>query len=158
MTQREQQVLSAIRAAFAGVTLGGGIGLREADGLDDYANAETLARYRERDEKRDWTAIPSADLDRYYCGLWSLDADGVRFHLPAYLVADLEGKLRTGDVLFHLVYLGDGATERFASLSPAQRAAVREFLLLHLAVPEREFVHPMIETALREYWGVPKEE
>jgi hypothetical protein len=156
MTQHEQQVLNLIREAFAGVTLGEGVGLREADGLDDYADAETLARYREQDEKREWTAIPPADLDRYYCSLSFFDADGMRFHLPAYLVADLEGKLQTGDALFHLVHLADGATERFSSLSAAQCAAVREFLLLRLSDPEHEFTHPLIETALREYWVAPK--
>jgi hypothetical protein len=82
----------------------------------------------------------------------------MRFHLPAYLVADLEGKLQTADVLFHLVYLADGAAKRFDKLSAAQRHAVREFLLLRLSDPDHGFVHPLIETALREYWVAPKEQ
>lgn len=81
----------------------------------------------------------------------------MRFHLPAYLVADLEGSLRTADVLFHLVYIADGSASRFDTLSPAQREAVRKFLLLRLSDRHREFVHPMIEAALRDYWTARKE-
>ena len=73
------------------------------------------------------------------------------------IVADIEGGLRTADVLFHLVYIADGSTSYFDTLSPAQREAVREFLLLRLSDPHREFVHPMIEAALRDYWTTHKE-
>ncbi len=92
------------------------------------------------------------DLDRYYSSLSFFDADGMRFHLPAYLVADLECRLQTADVLFHLVYMAHGAASRFDTLSPAQREAVRDFLLLRLSDPHRGFERPMIEAALRDYW------
>jgi hypothetical protein len=72
--------------------------------------------------------------------------------MPAYLVADLEGSLKTADVLFHLVYMADRAASRFDTLSPIQLEAVREFLLLRLSDAHWEFVHPMIEAALRDYW------
>ncbi len=150
--------MNLIRAAFAGVVLGEGIGLRQAQGLDDCADARTMEAYRAQDEKGDWSSIPVADLDRCYSSLSFFDADGMRFHLPAYLVADLEGTLQTADVLFHLVYfMAQGAESCFDTLSPAQREAVREFLLLRLSDPAEEFGHPMIEAALRDYWAVRKE-
>jgi len=37
-----------IEAAFAGVTLGGGIGLKEGDGIDDHANLKPVAVWRSR--------------------------------------------------------------------------------------------------------------
>lgn len=46
MTDAEQRVAGLIREAFQGVTLGNGIGLRQAQGLDDYASAKMLARKR----------------------------------------------------------------------------------------------------------------
>jgi hypothetical protein len=152
MTEQERRVFSLIRAAFAGVALGEGVGLQQGQGLDDYADARTLALYRAQDQKRDWSAIPVADLDRCYSSLSFFDAEGMRFYLPAYLIADLEGKLQTADVLFHLVYLAADPVERFDKLSAAQRNAVREFLLFRLSDPHCESVHPLIETALREYW------
>jgi hypothetical protein len=152
MTEQERHLVNRIRAAFAGVALGAGVGLRQGQGLDDYADARTLASYRERDEKHDWSAIPAADLDACASSLSFFDAEGMRFHLPAYLVADLEGRLQTAYVLFDLVYLVDGATDRFDALSAAQREVVREFLLLRQSDPNYEFDHPLIEAALREYW------
>src|SRR6188768_373023 len=57
-----QEVCRAIDAAFAGVTLGGGVGLQEAQGLDDYADAATRAAYRAKDEKDDWHRLPAKAL------------------------------------------------------------------------------------------------
>lgn len=152
LTDGKDRVLGLVRKAFEGVKLREGVGLRQGQGLDDYADERTLATYRAQDEKHDWSAIPVADLDRCYSSLSFFDADGMRFHLPAYLVADLEGSLRTADVLFHLIYLTEYAVSRFATLSPAQREAVREFLLLRMSEPHRVFEHPMIEAALRDFW------
>lgn len=157
MTEHERHVLSLVRTAFARVILGEGVGLRQGQGLDDHADMRTLASYRAQDEKYDWSAISVADLDKCYSSLSFFDPDGMRFHLPAYLVADLEGSLQTADVLFHLVYAADRAASRFDTLSPAQREAVRELLLLRLSDPHREFVHPMIEAALSDYWSAHKE-
>jgi hypothetical protein len=154
MTADKDRVIELVRSAFRSVTLGEGVGLRQGQGLDDYADAQTLASYRAEDEKRDWSAIPTADLDRYCDSLSFFDADGMRFHLPAYLVADLECRLQTADVLFHLIYPANGAASRFDTLSSAQRKAVREFLLLRLSDPHRASEHPMIEEALRNYWTV----
>ena len=152
MTEQEQRVSNLIRTAFAGVTLGEGVGLRQGRGLDDYADERTLASYRAQDEKDDWSAISIEDLNRYHSSLPFFDPEGMRFHLPAYLLADLEHALKIADVLFPLVYLADGAQSRFQALSGAQRDAVREFLLLRLSDPNYEFPRPMIETALRDYW------
>jgi hypothetical protein len=156
MTEFERQVLDTIRTAFAGVVLGEGVGLRQGRGLDDYADERTLASYRAQDEKHDWSTIPVEDLDRYHDSLSFFDPAGMRFHLPAYLVADLEGKLKIADILFHLVYTAHDAQSRFDALSPVQREAARAFLLLSLADPNREVVHPAIEAALQDYWIVRK--
>lgn len=157
MTADTDRVLDLVRTAFRGVTLGNGVGLRQGQGLDDYADERTLASYRAQDEKNDWSAIPVADLDRCYSSLSFFDADGMRFHLPAYLVADLEGTLQTADVLFQLVYTAEGAESRFDTLSLVQHEAVRQFLLLRLSDNHDEFNHPMIEAALENYWTAKSE-
>jgi hypothetical protein len=157
MTADKDRVLGLVRSAFQGVTLGEGVGLRQGQGLDDYADERTLASYRTQDEKREWSAISAADLDRCYSSLSFFDTDGMRFHLPAYLVADLEGSLQTADVMFYLVNEAHGTASRFDTLSPTQREAVREFLLLRLSDAHWEFDHPMIETALRDYWTAHRE-
>ena len=147
-----KRVANIIRVAFAGVTLGDGIGLRQANGLDDYADPLTLAALRLQDEKHDWQAISFEDLDRFYCSLPFFNAEGMRFHLPAYLVADLAGALLTVDIIFHLVSVSDGIESRFDNLSAPQRNAVREYLLLRLSEGNRECDRSMIEAALSDFW------
>jgi hypothetical protein len=152
MTNEEERILNLVRTAFRNVVLGDGVGLWQGQGLDDYADSRTLESYRAQDEKSDWSAISVEQLDRCYSSLSFFDAEGMRFHLPSYLSADLQGELRTADVLFTLTcfeYLG---TSRFENLNAAQRNAVREFLLLRLSDSDYEFSHPMIECALRDYW------
>lgn len=151
MTEEEARVATLIKNAFRGVTLGNGVGLLQGQGLDDYADPKALAEYRLQDEKDDWSRISVDALSRCHSSLSFFDAEGMRFHLPAYLIGDLEGTLDQ-DALFHLTYICQGAESRFALLSAAQRDAVRELLLLRLADPNYEFDRPSIEMALESYW------
>lgn len=152
MNDAEERVAHLVRAAFAGVTLGRGIGLWEAQGIDEYANHRKVEAYRSRDEKDDWSSISAADLDYCNSSPCFFDAEGMRFHLPAYILADLEGKTKTANVLFHLTYQRGECAGRYELLSLEQRAAVREFLLLRLADPLRKFEHRSIERALQGFW------
>jgi hypothetical protein len=150
-------VLALIRNAFWSVRLGEGVGLRQANGLDDYADPRTLAVYRSEDEKHNWSAISIDDLNRYHWGLSFLDAAGMRFYLPAYLTAELQGDLTSVDIVFLLVAFDPIGVSRFVLLDDSQRNAVREFLMLRLADPNYEFAHPMIAKALSEYWNAPQQ-
>jgi hypothetical protein len=69
-----------------------GIGLFQATGLDDYASDEELKRLRERDEKTAWRRISYADLERCYAAPSFFDAQGFVFHLPAFLIAELNDR------------------------------------------------------------------
>ena len=156
MTDDEKRVVELIRQAFRGATLGNGVGLMQAQGLDDYADAKTLGEYRSQDEKSDWSAIPADELNSCCSSLSFFDAEGMRFHLPAFLIADLEGTF-VQEVVFHLTCFEHDAMDRFAELSTTQRHSVREFLLLRLRDPNCEFERPMIQKALDEYWTAIEE-
>src|SRR5690606_11328391 len=91
MNDDERRIARLIRAAFRDVRLGNGVGLMQAQGLDDYADSKTLAEYRSQDEKDDWSKIPVSELNACYSSLSFFDAEGMRFHLPAFLIADIEG-------------------------------------------------------------------
>ena len=154
MTEEGKRVADLIRAAFHGVRLGNGVGLWQGQALDDYADAATEAKYREKDEKDDWSKISADELNHCYSSPSFFDAEGMRFHLPAFLIADLEGTYRM-DVVFHVTDFSFGMASRFALLSGQQRHAVREYLLLRLStadIDEIGFIGPMIEKALAEYW------
>jgi len=57
-------LIRTIEDAFAGLTLGDGIGLLEANGLDDYAGKDELAELRSRGEHSDWRRIDVGTLNR----------------------------------------------------------------------------------------------
>ena len=145
-----QALCDFIRKAFAGVKLGDGVGLQEAQGLDDYADEATCADYRSMDEKEDWRLMPIEELNRCYSSLCFFDAEGMRFHLPVYLIADLLDIDRFG-IVFSLTHLSDSSKSQFALLSSEQRRAVRAFLLHIFDEPNYEFERHQITRALDEY-------
>ena len=99
MMSNPQHLIHTIQQAFSGVTLGNGIGLSEGNAMDDYALAEERTRCRKQDEHTHWHKIPIELLNQYYVALCYFDPEGMRFHLPAFLIADLQGQFR-----FDLVY------------------------------------------------------
>src|SRR4029434_9253486 len=100
----------------------------------------TLAAYRANDEKDDWHRIPTEALNCCWSSLSFFDAEGMRFHLPAYLIAELRGDYDCC-MTFCLTRICDHRVNQFALLSPAQRAAVKPFLLHILDDPDEEFHH-----------------
>jgi hypothetical protein len=152
MTPPDMQALVAlVREAFSSVILEDGIGLREAQGIDDYADEQTCAAYRASDEKLDWSRIPIDELNACYSSLSFFDAKGMRFHLPAFLIAELSGEYHQ-DMSLQLAYLNDYSIAQYGLLSPAQRAAVRAYLQFILRDPRYGFSHPQVRRALDEYW------
>jgi hypothetical protein len=146
-----QEIAALIKKAFSGVTLGDGIGLREAQGLDDHEDAEACATYRASDEKDDWSRISIDELNACYSSLSFFDAQGMRFHVPAFLIADLNGGYLQ-DLSFQLAFLNDYSIAQYALLSPAQRKAVRIYLQFILDDERHVISHPHIVRALDEYW------
>jgi len=145
------RLITTIAEAFQGVTLGDGVGLQQAQGLDDYEDEETCAAYREGDEKDDWRAISSFDLNRCNSSLSFFDAAGMRFHLPAYMTAELRGEYDFG-MSFCLTHLDAHGRTYFTALSEVQRKAVREFLLFLRDDPDYQFDREEIDQALESYW------
>jgi len=123
-----EALCNTIREAFAGVTLGRGVGLQEAQGIDDYEDADTCSRYRATDQKEDWSCIPVSVLNRCNSSLSFFDAEGIRFHLPAYLISSLRGEYSFG-MAHCLACTFVTSPDKFRLLSTEQRRAVRLFLL-----------------------------
>lgn len=145
------EVREEILRAFSGVVLGSGVGLGEAQGLDGYEDEEIRAARRREDEKDDWRHIRPADLNRCNSSLSFFDAEGMRFHLPAFLIADIDGVYEFG-MAFHLTHLDSHGIGQFSLLSPEQRAAVRSYLQFISTSDEYAFERPAILRALVEYW------
>ena len=86
---KKKELINKIRDAFKDVKLEDGIGLWEAQGVDEYANEKRMLEFREKDERNNWDAIPYKDLQYCQSSLSFFDAKGMRFCLPKYLIFDL---------------------------------------------------------------------
>ena len=146
---RAEDLKETIREAFAGVRLGGGIGLYEAQGLDDYEDPQRGVKERERDEKDDWQAIPAALVSSLHGCFHFFDAEGMRFHLPAFMMADIDGEYGW-DLAYWITRYGD---DEFSLLTEAQREAVRQYLGFIMDEPEYSKDRAKIQAALGHYWA-----
>ncbi len=149
----KKNLISTINTAFENVTLGNGVGLSEADAIDSYQDLQTRAAYREKDEKLDWKKIPSSSLNEYNSSLSFFDAEGMRFHLPAFLLADLNEEYNFG-MTFALTHLSDYRKSQFELLSPDQRKAIKLFLEYLLNDEAFDYEAPQIKSAIENYWSV----
>lgn len=120
-------LIHTIQQAFSGVTLGNGIGLSEGNAMDDYAPAEERAGCRKQDEHIHWHRIPVELLNQYYVALCYFDPEGMRFHLPAFLIADLQGQFRF-DLVYTFIHLDEYKEQQFSLLSAQQKQAVAQYL------------------------------
>jgi hypothetical protein len=68
------------------------------EGCEPYETIEPFKRMH------DWKAIDPELLDSYYNALNFFSEAGLRFFLPAYLIADLHERLQTAEPLFVLVH------------------------------------------------------
>ena len=109
-------LIHTIQQAFSGITLGNGIGLSEGNAMDDYASAEERTRCRKQDEQTHWHKIPVELLNQYYVALCYFDPKGMRFHLPAFLIADLQGLFRF-DLVYTFIHLDRYKEQQFSLLN-----------------------------------------
>ena len=151
LTKAADELILRVNHSFKGVVLGSGVGLSEGQGRDDYADEETCARLRANDEKEDWTVISSDDLNSCHSSLSFFDGEGMRFHLPAFMVCELRGQFNFG-MSFCLTYLKQHCREQFELLDKEQRSVVREFLEFLRRDPDYEFHISDIDRALRIFW------
>lgn len=121
-------VVQQIEAAFAGVLLGDGVSLREADVIDNFGSPAQRRAARKQDELTDWRCIPDADLARYDWCLSFFDAQGLRFHLPAYLRFALRNYRTSSSASINGVIFRLRHDRDLELLNAAQRSAVRHFL------------------------------
>ena len=97
MSLDPQTLIQRIREGFARTPYPGDAFLEgSTEGCEP---ADAVAPFR---GAHDWAAVPSSVLDAHYTALSFFSEGAFRFFLPAYLVADVRGALKTADPVFHL--------------------------------------------------------
>lgn len=146
-----ERLIPQIEAAFAGVQLGGGLGLMDCQRRDAHGSAFAVGGYYGSDEAGDWRRIPIASLRHFRRSLKFFDAEGMRFHLPAFLIAALRG---TGEAELISCLIRDTQRDQrpFALLTEPQRAAVRA-ALSHLGELAPGRIIRALEKAGSGFWS-----
>ncbi len=86
-----QAVEERIRAAFAGVTLGNGVSLHQAQVIDNYGEGVTQAEFARlplSEETQRWDRVTFEELESD--NVAHLDPEGFRFYLPAFMISVLD--------------------------------------------------------------------
>lgn len=92
-------VIESVRAAFAQTQHPGDAFLQGSfEGTEPDEVARAFAGIT------DWSHVDASTLDAQYTALGFLSEGGFRFFLPAYLIADLQGRLQTADPAFVLTH------------------------------------------------------
>jgi hypothetical protein len=151
MQERADELIAIITDAFEGVVLEDGIGLDEAQAIDEYKTLEQCQSQRVSDEKEIWDNISVAQLNRCNSSLSFFDAKGMRFHLPAFMIADVKNQYNFG-MSFCLTYLNDYSKVMFSLFNRKQREAVRCFLNYAYNSTEYEYDSRDIADALLGFW------
>jgi hypothetical protein len=142
-----------IRDAFEGVSLGDGVGLYQAQGIDDHDSAEVCQSLRLGDEKNDWQRITIEDLNRCYSSLSFFDAAGMRFHLPAFLLAEIDGAYKF-DLAMDFIDMSDHKMQQYSLFTVQQKGAIGDYLRFIQDQPGHWLDVYKIDFALECYWDI----
>lgn len=170
LSKRADEVKARIRRAFANVEYPGDWCLRDSnEGEEPYRVEEAFKG------KTDWTALDADFIDRapdgFGTALSFFSDEAFHFYLPAYLIADIDGKLNRHDPAFHLTHglddksrdekinprrygertWFDFARYKFAMFSPDEAGAIVEYLRFRRDTDD--IARKGIDQALASYWN-----
>jgi len=90
LIMNQDKLINEISEAFAKVSLEDGIGILEAEALDLCESDKKLEKARKSDFRKKWNEIPESIIEEHYSALCFMDAKGLRFNLPAYMIFALK--------------------------------------------------------------------
>lgn len=147
-----QSILLSINQAFSGVLLGNGVSLQEARRMDDHS--EYLGNDdspRKVTRPIGWDEVSCDELSEYFDAYSFLDAEGIRFYLPALMSCDLLALYEFG--VADRIFSGVQDDVRFQILNAEQRRAVRSYLEYARFDPKYRLRSQQIEDAIgRGLW------
>lgn len=157
------EIEARIRSAFHGVTLDGGVSLRQAEVMDRYGEGVTAAEFNalpQGEITEDWTRLTPEVLDA--CGVIAhLDARGFCYYIPAFMLRLMAlyepSSMRVIGTLISLYpkkdELWDHHMAKYSLLSGEQSTAIAHFLqsLPHLVELDADD-EKIVQRAIRNYW------
>ncbi|PLX72879.1 MAG: hypothetical protein C0615_11640 [Desulfuromonas sp.] len=157
----KSSLINEITAAFEGVLLDGGIGIYEANVIDDYGSAEEREKAKHEDATAwtTWQEIPDDILSNYYTTFCFVDSKGFKFLIPAYMIYTLkqcqDDASASIDATIYALQPGNYNVEGFAALlTPEQKKTIARFLeYLILEVGDKWIDATAASQSYEGYWN-----
>lgn len=155
------EVLKLIEHAFSKVLLGEGIGIFEAEAIDNYASEQQTKKARAKDREfwRHWSEVPQEVISQASFALCFADPEGMRYLLPAYMAFSIKNyeESASASVDSPIYALGRGE-EAFGGdlsiLSSEQRQAIIAYLELMILEAGEYYVDAsMASYAYEKFWS-----
>lgn len=132
----KSELIDSIYNSFKDIQLEEGVGLYEADCIDDYIPKDdpVYIGWKLRDEREDWKKILPLFLtneihERAHSGnFFFMDAKGKRFHLPCYLLKDLDNRFSGENPLITVLTFEPENLSDFNILNETQKQTILDFL------------------------------
>jgi len=133
MEEKARSIIKQIQEAFAGVVRGSGVSIREAREIDYHSSRNKKLAARALDTETHWNDVPPEVLERNSQYLAFLDAEGMRYYLPAFMTWYLksDGIIGGEDLVLNLDPHDKCIrwfNDRFSLLNDEQSLAVLSFL------------------------------
>lgn len=153
------ELLEQIEAAFGKVRLGSGISLHQARALDRLDLPQVVQQARRRDTEERWQEIPDSKVEDFHYALTYLDPEGLRFHLPRYMVFSLEHPGLDSPAVDAAVYACDFGEDvaqdvlaQFNAMSRRQMRVIADFLLFIAESRDADYDTLVAAVALESFW------
>lgn len=158
---KRNAIETQIKQAFAGVTLGSGISIRQSVAIDGYGESHTAQEFAAlplSEITTDWLSVPLSELETICTS--HLDAEGFRYYIPALILSLHQDHdytslrvIGTISALCPSIEYMDSHLRHYALLNSEQRSAIANWLaiaehLIPLATEDRA----MIQAAIEDYW------
>ena len=154
------ELVAEIHAAFGQARLGDGLSLHQAWAMELLQPPEDVLAARALDTEQRWQDIPDDKVEEFHFALTFMDPEGLRFHLPRFMVFSLEHPGLDSPAVDAAVYacdFGDESMEQevlkqFNAMSRRQMRMIAKFLM-HVAEASDEHYDTMVAAiAVDAFW------
>ena len=153
----KEQLIAEIETAFKDVSLEDGIGINEADNIEtgERDSVINVARNQDRSWWNGWTDIEDKYISSYSSVMDFMDAKGIRWVLPAYMVYIVkhykEGSFSI-DSTIYILEEGALGTDRRDIYTEQQKKVIAKFLQFMISVGEECVDVASAKVALDTIW------
>jgi hypothetical protein len=123
------ELIEMIEAVFDGVPKPQKITLRVARAADDYVPEQQWAEIRALDSEARWQDVPDKDLEKYSDTNCFLDASGIRYYLPAFMIWCIRHRASTEFAAYpSALFMLECTTEKLQLITREERGVIAQFL------------------------------